>query len=87
MSELEEYVLSEQIRKISDHMDFGVMSMLLIDSCGWTKVDLEPWIPNVTEEEILAWSNATCAHRFMHNQHHFVFEDKQDALMFKLKWS
>lgn len=87
MSELEEYVLNEQVRKIADHMDFGVISMLLVDSCAWTKVDLEPWIPNATEEEILAWSNTNCKHRFMHLQHNFIFEDKHDALMFKLKWS
>ena len=86
MTELEEQVLNEQIRKISDHVDFGVMSMLLVDSCGWTRIDLEPWIPNTTEEEILTWTNNNSAHRFMHQQHNFIFEDKHDALMFKLKW-
>lgn len=87
MSKLEEYVLNEQVRQIADHMDFGVMSMLLVDSCAWTKVDLEPWMPDTTEEEILAWANNNSAHRFMHNQHNFIFEDAKDALMFKLKWS
>jgi len=87
MSELKEYVLNEQARKIADHMDFGVISMLLVDSCDWTKVELEHWIPEATEEEILAWANANCSHRFMNHTKDFIFEDKHDALMFKLKWS
>ena len=87
MNELEEYVLKEQVRKIADHMDFGVISMLLVDSCAWTKVDLEHWMPDTTEEEVLAWANANCSRRFMHYSNNFIFENANDALMFKLRWS
>jgi hypothetical protein len=86
MSELEEYVLNEQVRKIADHMDFGVISMLLIDSCGWTRVELEALFP-APKVEILEWTNANCVGRFMNSGKEFIFEDKHDALMFKLKWS
>ena len=85
MSELKEYVLNEQIRKIADHMDFGVISMLLVDSCGWTKVELEALFP-APKLEILEWTNTNCAKRFMNSGKDFIFEDKHDALMFKLKW-
>lgn len=86
MSELEEYVLNEQCRKIADHMDFGVISMLLVDSCGWTRVELEALFP-APKLEILAWANANCVKRFMNSGKEFIFENKHDALMFKLKWS
>jgi hypothetical protein len=86
MSELEEYVLDEQCRKIADHMDFGVMSSLLIDACGWTKVELEALFP-APKVEILAWANANCAKRFMNSGKEFIFENANDALIFKLKWS
>ena len=87
MTELEEQVLQDQVRKIADHMDFGVISMLLVDSCAWTKVELEHWMPDATEEEVLAWANNNCNHRFMHYSNNFIFEDAHDALVFKLTWS
>jgi hypothetical protein len=87
MSELEEYVRNEQCRKIADHMDFGVISMLLVDSCGWTRVYLHftDYDPNTAE--IMSWANSNCAGRFMHHAEDFIFENANDALMFKLKWS
>jgi hypothetical protein len=86
MTEFEEQVLNDQVRKIADHMDFGVISMLLVDSCGWTKVELEALLP-APKLEILEWTNTNCAKRFMNSGKEFIFEDKHDALVFKLKWS
>ena len=86
MTELEEQVLNEQVRKIAEHMDFGVISSLLIDACGWTKVELEALFP-APKLEILAWTNTNCSKRFMNSGKEFIFEDKHDALIFKLKWS
>jgi hypothetical protein len=86
MTEFEEQVLQDQCRKIADHIDFGVMSSLLIDSCGWTKVELEELFP-APKLEILAWTNTNCTKHFMHSGKDFIFEDKHDALVFKLKWS
>ena len=86
MSELEEQVLQDQCRKIAEHMDFGVISSLLIDACGWTKVELEALFP-APKLEILEWINTNCAKRFMNSGKEFIFENKHDALMFKLKWS
>ena len=82
MTEFEEYVLNEQVRKIADHMDFGVMSMLLIDSCGWTKVELDTLFLDP-----LSWANNNCQGRFMNNDNIFVFENANDAVIFKLKWA
>ena len=87
MSELEEYVLNEQCRKIADHMDFGVMSMLLVDSCAWTRVYLDHMDYDFATGEITAWANANCQGRFMHLAEDFIFENANDALIFKLKWS
>lgn len=86
MNELEEQVLQDQVRKISDHVDFGVISMLLVDSCSWTKVELDALFP-APKLEILEWTNTNCSKRFMNSGKDFIFEDKHDALMFKLKWS
>ncbi len=87
MSELEEYVLNEQCRKIADHMDFGVISMLLVDSCDWTRVELEHMNYDSNTGEIITWANSNCAGRFMNLAEDFIFENAKDALMFKLKWS
>lgn len=87
MSELEKYVLNEQVRKIADHIDFGVISMLLIDSCDWTRVELDDMTYDLNSGEIIDWANVTCGKRFMHYDKNFIFENGKDALMFKLKWS
>lgn len=87
MNELEEYVANEQSRKIAEHMDFGVISMLLVDSCGWTRVELEDMTYDFNTGEIITWANSNCAGRFMNFAEDFIFENKEDAVMFKLKWS
>ena len=87
MTEFEEYVLNEQVRKIADHMDFGVMSSLLVESCGWTRVYLNDYVYDYATGEITEWANTNCAGRFMHLAEDFIFENAHDALMFKLKWS
>lgn len=88
MTNLEEYVLNEQLRKISDRVDFGVMSMLLVDSCGWTSVELNKVTFVLDAIQIVNWTNKICGKRkFMHYGEKFVFADAEDALMFELKWS
>lgn len=87
MTEFEEQILNDQVRKIADHMDFGVMSSLLVDSCGWTRVYLNDYIYDYATGEITNWANANCVGRFMHLAEDFIFENANDALMFKLKWS
>lgn len=87
MTEFEEYVLNEQVRKISDHMDFGVISQLLVDSCGWTRVFLDHIDYDFDTREIMSWANTNCKGRFMNLAEDFIFENANDALMFKLKWS
>lgn len=87
MTEFEEYVLNEQVRKIADHMDFGVISQLLVDSCGWTRVFLDHMYYDFNTGEIMSWANANCKGRFMNLAEDFIFENANDSLMFKLKWS
>lgn len=87
MSEFQEYVLKEQVRKIADHMDFSVMSSLLVDSCAWTRVYLDHMNYDFATGEILDWANKNCQGRFMHLAEDFIFENANDALVFKLKWS
>ena len=87
MTEFEEYVLNEQVRKIADHMDFGVMSQLLVDSCAWTRVFLDHMQYDFNTEEIMSWANTNCQGRFMNLAEDFIFENANDALVFKLKWT
>jgi len=87
MSSLEEYVAKEQSRKIAEHVDFGIISMLLVDSCSWTRVYLDSDVYDFNTGEIMSWANANCAGRFMNFAEDFIFENANDAVMFKLKWS
>jgi hypothetical protein len=67
-------------------MDFSIISSLLIDACGWTKIELEALFP-APKVEILDWTNDNCHGRFMNSGKEFIFENANDALIFKLKWS
>ncbi len=84
---LEEKLMTKMSRELAKHMDFDIMSSLLVDSCGWTRVFLDYMVYDPNTGEIMSWANANCAGRFMNFAEDFIFENANDALMFKLKWS
>lgn len=84
---LEEELTYKMSRELAEHIDFDIMSSLLVDSCNWTRVYLDYMNYDPNTGEIMSWANANCAGRFMNFAEDFIFENANDALMFKLKWS
>jgi len=88
MTELEKQIIDAHLDEISNRIDFDVMSSLLVDSCGWTKVDLDKIRYVLNVKKIISWANKNCGKKkYMSFSEKFVFENAEDALIFKLMWS
>ena len=88
MIKFEKQIIDDHINEISNRIDFDVMSSLLVDSCGWTKIDLDKIRYVINVRKIISWANKNCGKKkYMSFSEKFVFKDPEDALMFKLKWS
>ena len=84
---MEEQLIAEAGRKIAEEIDFGVMAMLLVDSCGWTKVEFDTLGSNKHAIDINDWLHAECKKHWKHHGRTFVFESRAEAALFKLTWS
>lgn len=75
--------LSNQIRK---EIDFEVLVDVLVNACGWHRVDMERFEDNRQAVDITTWCHDNAQGNWKRNGCKFVFEDSKDAVMFTLKW-
>ena len=83
-TELEQDIINRAGKELSSEIDFHVLADLYSQD-GWTEVNL-PRQPRETVVEILSWCashNIKCYGRGQR----WVFEKKQDALFFSLRWA
>jgi hypothetical protein len=80
-SSLEDEILDDLGKQISEEIDFEVMSGMLI-TFGWTKVDMFYYAMSEVDE----WLKTNCQADYARHREHFLFEDEQDANWFKLRW-
>lgn len=86
---LDQYYIDEAVKKASDqlkqHIDDGIMLDMLVSN-GWTKVELERLKDRYESIDIEIWmdENGTGKHTKLGRT--FVFEKKQDAEWFMIRW-
>jgi hypothetical protein len=80
----EEYVaiLADEIQK---EIDESIMLDMLVEM-GWTKVELERLKDRYESIDIELWIDENCKGKHTKLGRTFVFEKKQDAEWFMLKW-
>ncbi len=86
MSDLEEEITQELATQMQSEMDFHILSDMLVQGCGWTKVVLTRFWNRKHSIDILMWCEEHIKHPFEHRGTSFVFQDKGDAVNFSLRW-
>ena len=74
-------------KELSEEIDFGVISDMLVSACGWVKVEMPSLRSNGNAIDIAIWLNLECKAQWKHRGRTFVFESKDEAALFKLTWS
>jgi hypothetical protein len=83
---MEEQLVEKASRAISDEIDFEILSTILIKNCGWTRVVLDTTGPNWRAVDINEWLHAECTAHWKRNGRTFVFEQQDEAALFRLTW-
>lgn len=86
---LDQYYIDEAVKKASDqlkqHIDDGIMLDMLVSN-GWTKVELERLKDRYESIDIEIWMDENCTGKHTKLGRTFVFEKKQDAEWFMIRW-
>ena len=72
---------------MAKHIDFEVLKNVLINSCGWHYVELPTLGSNKRAIDIADWAHIECGGKWKHLGRHWLFEQEEDAILFKLTWS
>jgi len=79
---LEEQLMETASRAIADEIDFEIISSMLINECGWTRVILDTIGLDVNN-----WLHIECTAHWKRNGRTFIFEDCTEAALFRLTWA
>jgi hypothetical protein len=82
---LEELHAARAAKEISDEIDSEIMFDMLVQ-IGWTRVHLNR-PPRPIARDINTWMHTECKHLWKHRGRQWIFENQDEAAMFKLTWS
>jgi hypothetical protein len=80
---LQEEIANELATQMQSEIDFRILSDMLVQACGWTKIEL---FGHHKKEDILSWCEKNIKDHYQHRGPSFVFENQGDAVNFTLKW-
>ncbi len=83
---LQDEIAQELSSKMCSAMDFEILSDVLVNACGWTRVVLEP-MSGETSQAIDAWLRDKCQEEYRTMGLVFLFKESKDATWFTLMWS
>ena len=83
---MQDEILDELGEKMHSAMDFEILTDILVNACGWHRVELDRFQDNRQAVDIANWCHDTLKNKWKRNGCHFVFEDQGDAVNFTLKW-
>lgn len=82
---LEQDILDDMAKQMAKDMDFHIIADLLSD-IGWTSVKLNRFSNREEAVDITEWLVANCAGEWKNLSTRYIFEKKQDAEWFILRW-
>jgi len=82
---IEDRLTEEMAKELAQEIDREVLWGML-QGMGWTRVMLPRLIDNHHAIDITNWLEETCKHGVERSGRDFLFESKQDANWFKLRW-
>ena len=75
-------------KEIQEEIDWGMM-LEIMKATGWTHVQM-PWPGTMNSgraHEIKEWCKYNCVGHYKGRGNDWLFENKEEAVMFKLRWS
>ena len=85
MTELEEELSAKMSELLREEIDRELLIDMLV-ATGWTKVELERLKDRYQSIDIELWIDENCTGKHTKLGRTFVFEKKQDAEWFSLRW-
>lgn len=85
MTDLEEELAEKMSKILAEEIDWEIMTDVMA-SVGWTKVDLHRIKDRYEAIDIELWIESNCTGKHMKRSRTYVFEKKDDAAWFILKW-
>ena len=82
---LEEEIITSIAKRMADEIDWGIMSDMLVKS-GWVMVKLNYFKDRYQSIDIELWIDENCKGKYKKCSTQFLFEKKEDAAWFKLRW-
>jgi uncharacterized membrane-anchored protein len=79
--------LSEEIiNKAGDQMAKDIDTQVLLSALGWTSIKLKRFNDGIEAVDIIEWIDTNCTGEWKNLGTRFIFEKKQDAEWFSLRW-
>jgi hypothetical protein len=82
---LEQNILDDMGKQMAKEMDFHIIADMLV-GIGWTSVQLKRFRNNKEAVDINLWVEYNCIGEWKKQSTRFIFEKKQDAEWFILRW-
>jgi len=82
---LEQDILDTMGKQMAKEMDFHIIADMLM-GIGWTSVELNRFQNNTQAVDINLWTETNCTGEWKNVSTRYIFEKKQDAEWFILRW-
>jgi hypothetical protein len=79
-------ISEEIISQASDQMAKDIDTQVLLSALGWTSVKLKRFSNGTEAVDIIEWIDTNCTGEWKNLGTRFIFEKKQDAEWFSLRW-
>jgi hypothetical protein len=83
---MQDQILEELGEQMHSAMDFEILTDILVNTCGWHRVELDSFRNNRQAVDIANWCHDTLKNKWKRSGCHFVFENQGDAVNFTLRW-
>ncbi len=85
MINLEKELLKNTSKRLAEEIDWGLLVDMFVKQ-GWTMIDLPPFKDRYEAIDIELWIDDNCTGKHSKRGKTFVFEKKEDAAWFSLRW-
>ena len=83
---LEDELAKTLSNEIAKEIDFGVLSDVLVNACGWTRIELPSKFLPVSGAELHNWRKKNLTGDWKAHENVWLFEKSEDAVIFSLRW-
>jgi len=79
-------ITEEIVTQVADQMAKDIDTLVLMSALGWTSVKLNRFRNSKEAVDIIEWIDANCTGKWKNLSTRYIFEKKQDAEWFSLRW-